>query len=440
MLARTTWGLSRSVPAPVTSTASTSAASALRSSAPRLPGFSRPSATNQRPSVAPGRSSRVWLGRLDQRQDAVGVLAQAHLLERGSDSAQRSTPRPARRGAARASGECSAAQVGEDDHGQPPADGAVDLARALDERHAGGVARAALAQAHQALHARVGGAVDPAGGRHHARMLPPAGRLRHAPLDLRRRPPGRSPTPTCARRRPLRCSARPTPVACAYAPGTCPAPSTSTSRRDLSGPIGRHGGRHPLPDPDAPGAALGAPASVAGRHVVAYDAGDGMVAGGSGGCCAGWVTTRSRCSTAASRPGSPRAVARDRRCPRRRRRASCRGRAGHGRRSRLAARAARRPDRRGGRRPRAERYRGEVEPLDPRAGHVPGASTCRTPTTSRGAASARSRSWRRATRRSRSPDRRRLLRLGRLGRARPHGARGRGVRGARSTRARGPTG
>lgn len=143
---------------------------------------------------------------------------------------------------------------------------------------------------------------------------------------------------------------------------------------DLSGPIGDHGGRHPLPEVAAMAATLGAIGIGAGHHVVAYDDGDAMVAGRlwwtlrwlghdavqvlDGGFAA-WAAAGGPVSTEPSahppvrfdpRPRPEMLVDR------------ADVLAGLGDPDRVLV------DARG-----AERYRGDVEPLDPRAGHVPGA-------------------------------------------------------------------
>lgn len=143
---------------------------------------------------------------------------------------------------------------------------------------------------------------------------------------------------------------------------------------DLSGPLGRHGGRHPLPEPDVAAATFGAVGIGPETHVVAYDAGDGMTAvrvwwllrwlghervqvldGGLAAWRAAGAPETAAVPTPSARPFTPQPRAEmvvDRDWV-------------------LAhlddpdvlivdARAA-------------ERYRGDVEPIDPRAGHVPGA-------------------------------------------------------------------
>lgn len=143
---------------------------------------------------------------------------------------------------------------------------------------------------------------------------------------------------------------------------------------DLSGPIAGHGGRHPLPDADALAATFGAVGIGAGAHVVAYDAGDAMVAGRvwwslrwlghdsvqvlDGGFAA-WLAVGGPVTTDGGLPTPARFEPR----PRPEMlvdRGDLIAGLGDPDRVLVDARAA-------------ERYRGDVEPLDPRAGHVPGA-------------------------------------------------------------------
>jgi len=143
---------------------------------------------------------------------------------------------------------------------------------------------------------------------------------------------------------------------------------------DLSGPLGRHGGRHPLPSPEMAAATFGRAGVGADTHVVAYDDGDGMVAGRvwwllrwlglervqvlDGGLAAwraadGPETTEVPVPTVRSFDPEPRAdMVVDRTWL-----------LAHLADPDVVVIDARAP----------ERYRGEVEPIDPRAGHVPGA-------------------------------------------------------------------
>jgi thiosulfate/3-mercaptopyruvate sulfurtransferase len=184
-----------------------------------------------------------------------------------------------------------------------------------------------------------------------------------------------SPTPPPPRRRPLHLGA-PEAGRLAYAAGHLPGAVYLDLERDLSAPVGRHGGRHPLPERRAPRRRLAPSGSDDDAWVVAYDAGDGMVAGRlwwllrwmghervqvlDGGL--GGVERGGRATTVDDAVPTPTPEP------------SCRGRGRDGGRPRLGPRPARRPlgvtvvDARA-----PERYRGEVEPLDPRAGHLPGA-------------------------------------------------------------------
>ena len=148
---------------------------------------------------------------------------------------------------------------------------------------------------------------------------------------------------------------------------------------ELAAPPGGEHGRHPLPDTADFQAAMRRAGVGQGSRVVCYDASDASAAARAwwllrfhGHPSDGW-----RCSTAGLPPGS-RAATRStvvavevsaRRLRRRTRSpSSCR-------------RRCRRLDRPGGcaaRRPHRVRYRGEQEPVDPVAGHVPGAVSAPT--------------------------------------------------------------
>jgi len=160
----------------------------------------------------------------------------------------------------------------------------------------------------------------------------------------------------------------------AHAAGHLPGAVYLDLEADLSGPVGRHGGRHPLPDPARLAAALGAVGIGPAAWVVAYDAGDGMVAGRlwwllrwlghervqvlDGGLAA-WTAAGGPLVTDVPVPVRATFVPR----PRPELVAD---------RDWLLARlddpSVTIVDARA-----AERYRGETEPLDPRAGHLPGA-------------------------------------------------------------------
>ena len=160
----------------------------------------------------------------------------------------------------------------------------------------------------------------------------------------------------------------------AFEAGHLPGATFLDLEDDLSGPIGAHGGRHPLPDAAVLAATFGAVGIGMGTHVVAYDAGDAMVAGRvwwslrwlghdavqvlDGGFAA-WVAAGGPVATDRvvhpparfeARPRAEMLVDRAELI------------AGMGDPDRVVVDAR-----------AAERYRGDVEPLDPRAGHVPGA-------------------------------------------------------------------
>jgi thiosulfate/3-mercaptopyruvate sulfurtransferase len=65
----------------------------------------------------------------------------------------------------------------------------------------------------------------------------------------------------------------------AYRAGHLPGAIFLDLETDLSAPLGAHGGRHPLPDPERAAAVFGAAGIDAATHVVAYDDAGGMVAG-----------------------------------------------------------------------------------------------------------------------------------------------------------------
>jgi thiosulfate/3-mercaptopyruvate sulfurtransferase len=143
---------------------------------------------------------------------------------------------------------------------------------------------------------------------------------------------------------------------------------------DLSGPLAEHGGRHPLPSPAAAAATVGAAGVGPGSHVVAYDDGDAMVASRvwwllrwlghehvqvlDGGFAA-WREAGGPETDALPMP-TPRPFEPRPRASMIVDRAWVMARLGDPTVSLVDARAP-------------ERYRGEVEPLDPRAGHIPGA-------------------------------------------------------------------
>ncbi|MEX2540955.1 MAG: sulfurtransferase [Trueperaceae bacterium] len=160
----------------------------------------------------------------------------------------------------------------------------------------------------------------------------------------------------------------------AYRAGHIPGAVYAHLDRDLSGPLGEHGGRHPLPDPDALVARLGRLGIGNDHEVVAYDGGAGMFASRlwwllrylghdwvrllDGGLAA-WRAQGFETSSETPRPAEQRfepairpemAVDRD-----------------------YVLRNLGNPDVVLVDARAEERYRGLVEPLDPQAGHIPSA-------------------------------------------------------------------
>ena len=160
----------------------------------------------------------------------------------------------------------------------------------------------------------------------------------------------------------------------AYHEGHVPGAVYAHLDRDLSAPLGKHGGRHPLPDPARLAGRLGE-LGIGNEHlVVAYDAGNGMVASrlwwllrylGServrvlDGGFAAWLEAGLPVTTEV--PHHPAAAfqqkVRSEMAVDREHVLASLGRQGT---VIVDARAA-------------ERYRGDIEPLDPIAGHIPSA-------------------------------------------------------------------
>lgn len=160
----------------------------------------------------------------------------------------------------------------------------------------------------------------------------------------------------------------------AYLAGHLPGAVYLHLDHDLSGPLGAHGGRHPLPTPEAAAETFARAGIDARTHVVAYDGGDGMTAARvwwmlrwlgvervqvlDGGLPA-WRDAGHALATDVRAP-SPRRFVPDVQGAMVVDRDWVMDHLGDPSVALIDARAA-------------ERFRGDVEPLDPRAGHVPGA-------------------------------------------------------------------
>lgn len=160
----------------------------------------------------------------------------------------------------------------------------------------------------------------------------------------------------------------------AFAEGHLPGAVYLDLEDDLSGPVGPHGGRHPLPDPERLAATLARAGIGDGDHVVAYDDAANMIAGRlwwllrwlghdavqvlDGGVAA-WRASGGAWTAGVARPAPARFVAR----PREGLTVDRAWLQAHARDPRVVVVDVRAP----------ERYRGEHEPIDPVGGHVPGA-------------------------------------------------------------------
>jgi thiosulfate/3-mercaptopyruvate sulfurtransferase len=159
-----------------------------------------------------------------------------------------------------------------------------------------------------------------------------------------------------------------------YREGHIPGAVYAHLDRDLSGPLGEHGGRHPLPEAATLARRLGELGIGNTSDVVAYDAGNGMFASRlwwllrylghdrvrvlDGGVAA-WLAAGNELSTEPASPAPARLVP-DPRPEMAVDRDHVLRNLGNPDVLLVDARAR-------------ERYRGEVEPLDPRAGHIPSA-------------------------------------------------------------------
>jgi len=151
--------------------------------------------------------------------------------------------------------------------------------------------------------------------------------------------------------------------------------------RDLSGPKTGTNGRHPLPDVDVAARTFGRFGITGGKQVVAYDQDNGMFAsrlwwllrwlghdavGVLDGGFAKWIAEGREVSVAAESREDPRhSEVAFRAAPRRDMTIGISDLLAHAHDSDWRMLDARAP----------ERYRGEVEPIDPVAGHIPGATS-----------------------------------------------------------------
>ena len=180
LLARTTLGLAQSVTGDAATTASTPAASAVRSIAPRLPGFSMPSTTSTRAGA--GRSSASSAARRvrHQGQEAVGGVPVGDLVVRRPtqpDDLATGAGDPVEQPGALLGDQLGAAE--ERGRHRAGVQGQRQLVVTLDHRHAGLGAAAALVERHQRLEPGVAGAGDVEGLGHGANLRRgrgPAGR------------------------------------------------------------------------------------------------------------------------------------------------------------------------------------------------------------------------------------------------------------------------
>ena len=160
----------------------------------------------------------------------------------------------------------------------------------------------------------------------------------------------------------------------AYATGHLPGAVYAHLERDLSGPVAAHTGRHPLPDPDVLAQRLGAWGVGPDIQVIAYDEANGAFAARlwwllrwlehdtvallDGGLRV-WLAAGGTLTSAVPRPATRVFVARP---------AADRWVDAHAVHEALRGSRCLLVDARA-----SERFAGEVEPIDPVAGHVPGA-------------------------------------------------------------------